>query len=125
VLAQTPAQNTADLNFVGADIESVVKAIGHYTGSTFIIDPRVKGQVTLVSEKPLTKEQAFKLLTSTLRLQGYAVVYADGYYKVVPESDAKLQPGPTQSVQNEKGESVRGDQVATQIYRIMNQRPML
>jgi general secretion pathway protein D len=78
----------------------------------------VKGQVTLVSEKPLTKEQAFKLLTSTLRLQGYAVVYADGYYKVVPESDAKLQPGPTQSVQNEKGESVRGDQVATQIYRL-------
>lgn len=118
VLAQMPAQNTADLNFVGADIESVVKAIGHYTGSTFIIDPRVKGQVTLVSEKPLTKEQAFKLLTSTLRLQGYAVVYADGYYKVVPESDAKLQPGPTQSVQNEKGESVRGDQVATQIYRL-------
>lgn len=118
VFAQTPAQNTADLNFVGADIESVVKAIGHYTGSTFIIDPRVKGQVTLVSEKPLTKEQAFKLLTSTLRLQGYAVVYADGYYKVVPESDAKLQPGPTQSVQNEKGESVRGDQVATQIYRL-------
>ncbi|WP_423707763.1 type II secretion system secretin GspD [Undibacterium sp. WLX3042] len=118
VLAQNAAQNTADLNFVGADIESVVKAIGHYTGSTFIIDPRVKGQVTLVSEKPLTKEQAFKLLTSTLRLQGYAVVYADGYYKVVPESDAKLQPGPTQSVQNEKGESVRGDQVATQIYRL-------
>lgn len=118
VFAQTPAQNTADLNFVGADIESVVKAIGHYTGSTFIIDPRVKGQVTLVSEKPLTKDQAFKLLTSTLRLQGYAVVYADGYYKVVPESDAKLQPGPTQSVQNEKGESVRGDQVATQIYRL-------
>lgn len=115
---QNAAQNTADLNFVGADIESVVKAIGHYTGSTFIIDPRVKGQVTLVSEKPLTKEQAFKLLTSTLRLQGYAVVYADGYYKVVPESDAKLQPGPTQTVQNEKGESVRGDQVATQIYRL-------
>lgn len=118
VLAQNAAQNTADLNFVGADIESVVKAIGHYTGSTFIIDPRVKGQVTLVSEKPLTKDQAFKLLTSTLRLQGYAVVYADGYYKVVPESDAKLQPGPTQTVQNEKGETVRGDQVATQIYRL-------
>jgi len=118
VFAQNAAQNTADLNFVGADIESVVKAIGHYTGSTFIIDPRVKGQVTLVSEKPLTKDQAFKLLTSTLRLQGYAVVYADGYYKVVPESDAKLQPGPTQTVQNEKGESVRGDQVATQIYRL-------
>ncbi|MFZ6753183.1 type II secretion system secretin GspD [Undibacterium sp. Dicai25W] len=117
-LAQAPDKNTADLNFVGADIESVVKAIGHYTGTTFIIDPRVKGQVNLVSEKPLTKDQAFKLLTSTLRLQGYAVVYADGYYKVVPEADAKLQPGPTQSIQNERGEPVKGDQVATQIYQL-------
>ncbi|WP_223827246.1 type II secretion system secretin GspD [Undibacterium oligocarboniphilum] len=117
-LAQSAAQNTADLNFVGADIDSVVKAIGHYTGATFIIDPRVKGQVNLVSEKPLTKDQAFKLLTSTLRLQGYAVVYADGYYKVVPEADAKLQPGPTQTIQAEKSESVKGDQVATQVYRL-------
>ncbi|MEB0138345.1 MULTISPECIES: type II secretion system secretin GspD [unclassified Undibacterium] len=117
-LAQAPGKNSADLNFVGADIESVVKAIGHYTGTTFIIDPRVKGQVNLVSETPLSKEQAFKLLTSTLRLQGYAVVYADGYYKVVPEADAKLQAGPTQAVQSEKTESVKGDQVATQIIRL-------
>lgn len=110
--AQDPAQNSAALNFVGADIESVVKAIGHYTGTTFIIDPRVKGQINLVSEKPLTKDQAFKLLASSLRLQGYAIVTADGYTKVVPEADAKLQAGPTQ------GESVRGDQIATQIYRL-------
>src|SRR5882724_9861980 len=80
--AQDPSQNTVALNFVSADIESVVKAIGHYTGTTFIIDPRVKGQITLVSEKPLTKDQAFKLLTSTLRLQGYSVVTGDGYAKV-------------------------------------------
>ncbi|MCU6433146.1 type II secretion system secretin GspD [Undibacterium sp. Jales W-56] len=112
VYAQDPGQNTAALNFVGADIESVVKAIGHYTGVTFIIDPRVKGQINLVSEKPLTKDQAFKLLTSSLRLQGYSVVTGDGYSKVVPESDAKLQAGPIQA------ESLKGDQVATQIYRL-------
>ena len=41
-LAQEPADNQATLNFVGADIESVVRAIGHYTGNTFVIDPRVK-----------------------------------------------------------------------------------
>lgn len=110
--AQDPGQNTAALNFVGADIESVVKAIGHYTGVTFIIDPRVKGQINLVSEKPLTKDQAFKLLTSSLRLQGYSVVTGDGYSKVVPESDAKLQAGPIQA------EALKGDQVATQIYRL-------
>jgi general secretion pathway protein D len=43
-------KNGAALNFVNADIESVIKAVGHYTGMTFIIDPRVKGTLTLVSE---------------------------------------------------------------------------
>lgn len=68
--AQDPSTNRATLNFVGADIESVVRAIGHYTGNTFIIDPRVKGTINLVSEKPVTKTQAFEMLSSVLRLQG-------------------------------------------------------
>lgn len=117
-LAQDPSKNTVDINLVGADIESAIKAIGHYTGVTFIIDPRVKGQINLVSETPLTKEQAYKLLTSTLRLQGYSVVTADGYSKVVPESDAKLQPGPTQSTPSEKNNAAKGDQVVTEIHKL-------
>jgi general secretion pathway protein D len=72
--AQDPSTNQATLNFVGADIESVVRAIGHYTGNTIIIDPRVKGTINLVSEKPVNKKQAFDMLSSVLRLQGYAVV---------------------------------------------------
>lgn len=111
-VAQESGQNVAGLNFVNADIESVIKAVGHYTGTTFVIDPRVKGQLTLVAEKPLTKEQAFKLLTSNLRMQGFAVVTSDGFSKVVPEADAKLQGGPTQA----KG--VKGDQIITQVFRI-------
>ncbi|MDP1979325.1 type II secretion system secretin GspD [Undibacterium sp.] len=117
-MAQDPSKNTVDINLVGADIESAIKAIGHYTGVTFIIDPRVKGQINLVSETPLTKDQAFKLLTSTLRLQGFSVVTADGYSKVVPESDAKLQPGPTQNAGSARSESAKGDQVITQIYKL-------
>ncbi|MFZ3001734.1 MAG: type II secretion system secretin GspD [Undibacterium umbellatum] len=117
-MAQDPSKNTVDINLVGADIESAIKAIGHYTGVTFIIDPRVKGQINLVSETPLTKDQAFKLLTSTLRLQGFSVVTADGYSKVVPESDAKLQPGPTQNAGTARSESAKGDQVITQIYKL-------
>ncbi len=109
---QDPASNQATLNFVGADIESVVKAIGHYTNNTFIIDPRVKGSINLVSEKPVSKAQALQMLTSALRLQGFAVVKADGFLKVVPEADAKLQAGPTQTG------DVRGDQIATQIFRL-------
>ncbi|MCD2519295.1 type II secretion system secretin GspD [Massilia sp. G4R7] len=108
--------NAAALSFVNADIESVIKAIGHYTGMTFIIDPRVKGTITLVSEKSLTKTQAFGLLTSTLRLQGYAVVTSgDGYAKVVPEAEAKAQSAPTQ-VGGVRASKATGDQIATQVF---------
>jgi general secretion pathway protein D len=112
VLAQEPGSGQATMNFVGADIESVVKAIGHYIGRTFIIDPRVKGTISVVSEKPVSKAQAFSLLSSALRLQGYAVVTVDGFTKVVPEPDAKLQAGPIQAG------ALRGDQIATQIFRL-------
>jgi general secretion pathway protein D len=109
----------AALNFVNADIESVIKAVGHYTGMTFIIDPRVKGTLTLVSERTLSKSQAFSLLTSALRLQGYAVVTGDGYAKVVPEAEAKLQSSPTQV--GTRGTRVQGDQIATQVYRLQHE----
>lgn len=112
---QNANQNAASLNFINADIDSVVKAIGHYTGTTFVIDPRVKGQITLVSEVPLSKDQAFKLLTSNLRMQGFAVVTSDGFSKVIPEADAKLHGGPTQSLTTK---NVKGDQIVTQVYRI-------
>ena len=113
--AQDPAANQATLNFVGADIESVVRAIGHFTGNTFVIDPRVKGMVNLVSEKPVTKAQAFDMLSSVLRLQGFSVVRTATYVKVVPEADAKLQASPVQTGQ------VRGDQMATQIFRLSHE----
>jgi general secretion pathway protein D len=112
-------EDSAALNFVGADIESVIKAVGHYTGMTFIIDPRVKGTLTVVSEKSVTKAQAFGLLTSALRLQGYAVVTGDGYAKVVPEAEAKLQSSPTQV--GVGGAKITGDQIATQIFHLSHE----
>jgi general secretion pathway protein D len=94
--AQDPAAGQAELNFVGADIESVVKAIGHYTGRTFIIDPRIKGTINLVSEKPVSKAQAFQLLTSALRLQGYTVVSTEDFSKITswPDSNRRGQGRP-------------------------------
>ncbi|MGB7650586.1 MAG: type II secretion system secretin GspD [Gallionella sp.] len=109
--ALVPA-NTANFNFVNAETESVIKAIGDYANVTFIIDPRVKGTLTLVSEKSLSKPQALQLLASVLRMQGYAVVAANGYSKVVPEADAKLQGG----VQD--GNGGRGDQIATKVFQL-------
>ena len=110
--AQEPAQEEAALNFVQADIASVIKAVGHYTGTTFIIDPRVKGSIDLVSEKPVKKSQALKLLASILRLQGYAIVQGTDFAKVVPEVDAKIQ------MSAESVGKVRGDQIDTQIFHL-------
>ncbi len=115
VTAWAQPNDEAALNFVGADIESVIKAVGHYTNITFLIDPRVKGTLTLVSEKSISKSQAFQLLASALRLQGYAIVSGDGYAKVVPEAEAKLQASPT-VIGGQK--SPQGDQVVTQIFHL-------
>ncbi|MYN26904.1 type II secretion system secretin GspD [Duganella levis] len=112
--AQAAADDAA-LNFVGADIESVIKAVGHYTNITFVIDPRVKGTLTVVSEKPVTKSQAFALLTSALRLNGFAVVSGDGFAKVVPEAEAKLQASPTQIGMQP---AAKGDQIISQIFHL-------
>lgn len=111
------AREAADitLNLVGAEIETVIKTIGQLTGTTFVIDPRAKGVMTLVSEKPLTKSQVFALLASHLRLQGMTIVQGDGFSRVVPEGEAKLQSSPT--ITN-PGSGIKGDQIATQIYRL-------
>ncbi|MFJ5381701.1 type II secretion system secretin GspD, partial [Cupriavidus sp. CER94] len=102
------------LNFVNADLESVVKAVGQATGKNFVIDPRVKGTVNLVTEQPVSRAQALETLGSVLRMQGYAMVESNGFTKVVPEADAKLQGSPTVI-----GAGVgRGDQVVTQVFRL-------
>ncbi|MFT4505477.1 type II secretion system secretin GspD [Caballeronia sp. 15711] len=106
------------LNFVNADIDQVAKAIGAATGKTIIVDPRVKGQLNLVSENPVPEDQALKTLQSALRMQGFSLVQDHGVLKVVPEADAKLQGVPTY-VGN--APTARGDQVITQVFELHNE----
>ncbi|MEM5384599.1 type II secretion system secretin GspD [Paraburkholderia phymatum] len=106
------------LNFVNADIDQVAKAIGAATGKTIIVDPRVKGQLNLVSENPVPEDQALKTLQSALRMQGFSLVQDHGVLKVVPEADAKLQGVPTY-VGNTP--AARGDQVVTQVFQLKNE----
>ncbi|MDE2201141.1 MAG: type II secretion system secretin GspD [Burkholderiaceae bacterium] len=106
------------LNFVNADLDSVVKAVGQATGKNFIVDPRVKGTVNLVTEKPVTRAQALESLGSILRMQGYAIVEGNGFTKVVPEADAKLQGSPTSvGYAGSRG----GEQVVTQVFRLQHE----
>ncbi len=117
ITAQT-AQAQVTLNLVNADIDQVAKAIGAATGKTIIVDPRVKGQLNLVSENAVPEDQALKTLQSALRMQGFALVQDHGVLKVVPEADAKLQGVPTY-VGNSP--SARGDQVVTQVFVLKNE----
>ncbi|WP_025102272.1 type II secretion system secretin GspD [Burkholderia sp. A1] len=112
------AQAQVLLNFSNVDVSQVAKAIGAATDTTIIVDPRVKGQVNLVSDNPVSRERALKSLEASLRMQGFAMVRDHGVLKVVPEADAKLQGGPTY-VGNTP--SASGDHVITQVFRLRNE----
>ncbi|WP_236580461.1 type II secretion system secretin GspD [Rubrivivax sp. A210] len=102
------------VNFVNADIEAVTRAFAAMIERAIVVDPRVKGTVTVYSEQPQSVREAYASYLSALRGLGFAVVESGGLLKVVPEADAKLQTG-TVSV-GEVG--VRGDQVITQIFTL-------
>jgi len=107
------------LNFVNADIEAVTRAIGAMLERQIVVDPRVKGTITLYSETPLTVRDAYFNYLAALRGLGFTVVENAGLLKVVPEADAKLQAG-TVSI----GEvNRRGDQILTQIFRLNHENP--
>src|SRR5262245_25560467 len=68
--ASAPAQERVTLNFVNAEIDAVARAIGQLTGKVFIVDPRVKGTLTLNVEQPMSPDEALAALSAALRLQG-------------------------------------------------------
>ncbi|KPF50256.1 type II secretion system protein GspD [beta proteobacterium AAP121] len=128
LLAQLPAsaqdlptrsRAPVTVNFVNADIEGVTRAFAAMIGRAIVVDPRVKGTITVYSEQPQTIRQAWQSYQSALRGLGFAVVESGGLLKVVPEADAKLQTG-TVSI-GEVG--VKGDQVITQIFSLRHENP--
>lgn len=117
--AQTAeAGDTVTLNFRDTDVEQIVGAFGYLLGRTIVIDPRVRGRMTLETPGPVTHARAWMLLQSALRSMGFAVVETGALTKVVPEADAKLQSGP---VTSGRIQSTDGDQIVTQIFRLANE----
>ncbi len=119
---QSPALRSGSqvtLNFVNADIEAVSRAMGAMLDRQFIVDPRVKGNITVYSETPLTVREAYLNYLAALRGLGFTVVENAGLLKVVPEADAKLQAGTVSIGASQQ----RGDQVITQIFRLNHENP--
>jgi general secretion pathway protein D len=102
------------LDFVNAEIAEVAKTFGVIMGRNIVVDPRVKGQMNLSTDRPVAVSVAYGQFLASLRLQGFTVVEASGIYKVVPEAEAKLQGGAVTV-----GEApVGGNQIITQIFRL-------
>ena len=104
------------LNFVNAEIDAVARTMATITGRNVVVDPRVKGLMTLTTERAVTPSVAYNQFLATLRLQGFTVVESGGLDKVIPEADAKLQSA-TVTVGTAATSSV-GNQIVTQIFRL-------
>ena len=107
-------EEKVSLNFVNADIESVIKAIGQISGRNFLIDPRVKGTINISSATPIAPNMAYHVLLSALRTQGFTAIDGDGVTTILPEADAKLR---NSAIINSKSK-VSGDQIVTQVFVI-------
>ncbi len=88
--AEKHEDERVSLNFVNADIQEVIRAISQISKKNFLVDPRVKGTINIVSATPVSPALGYDILLSALRLQGYAAVESAGVTKIIPEADAKL-----------------------------------
>jgi general secretion pathway protein D len=88
------AEDGVQLNFTNADVEGVVKSLSDYTGRTFVIDPRVKGTINIVSSKPVPRGAVYPALLSALRMAGFAAVETGGITKILPEIEARTYAVP-------------------------------
>lgn len=113
VTVSLPAQAQDQVvNFNQAEIQAVIDDVSAVTGYTFIVDPNVRGRVTITSQTPLSPEQYFQVFLSTMRVHGFAVVpTASGAYQIVPEQAGARTSSPVNA-------DVRGDQYVTAVVRL-------
>ena len=101
------------LNFSDADLVAVINSVSQITGKNFIIDPRVKGKVTVVSSKPLNEEEVYNVFLSILQVHGFATVPTENAIKIIPDATAKQSAAPSTPASQSPG-----DQLITRVLTI-------
>ena len=101
------------LNFSDADLVAVINSVSQITGKNFIIDPRVKGKVTVVSSKPLNETEVYNVFLSILQVHGFATVPTENAIKIIPDATAKQSAAPFNSASRNPG-----DQLITRVLTI-------
>lgn len=82
------------LNFERADIKSVIAMVAERTGRNFIVDPRVRGEITIISQNPIDEEQLYQVFLSALQIHGFSAVPVDGATRIIPKNLAKRDHSP-------------------------------
>lgn len=102
------------LNFTEADIGAVISAISEKTGKNFIVDPRVKGKVTVISHRSMDADEIYQVFLSILKVHGFAAIPGKNIIKIVPDASAKQDAIPTAS----GGRPGSGDELVTRIIEV-------
>ncbi|HXG27847.1 MAG TPA: type II secretion system secretin GspD [Nevskiales bacterium] len=112
-LGITAAQETATLNFEDAEISAVIATVSEITGRNFIVDPRVKGKVTVLSPTPLAPDAVYEAFLSILQVHGFAAVPVGDVIKIVPEAEARQGGARAQA-------RIASDDIVTRVIAIEN-----
>ena len=86
------AQNQVSISFKDVEIKSVLESVAEITGKTFIVDPRVKGKLTIISTEPIDADLLFEVFLSALQVHGFQAVLDGPVYRVLPLSQAYRVP---------------------------------
>jgi general secretion pathway protein D len=103
------------LNLKDADIRAFVTQVADITGYSFVVDPRVKGKVTVLSSAPMNKDEIYDLFLAVLQVHGFTAIPGEEVIKVVQQVDAK------QSAESlERFTEVPSEQLITRVIQIDN-----
>jgi len=91
-LAQQPSTQRITPNFKDADITQIIEAVSMATGKNFIVDPRVRAQVTMLSSTPMTPDQFYQAFLAILQVHGFVAVPAGNIIKIVPDANMRQYP---------------------------------
>lgn len=108
------AQVMVELNFTEARIDAVAASVGAMVGKNVVVDPKVKGTMTLVSDSPVTPANALAQLQAALRMHGYAMVDAGAIFKVVLEADAKSHASKVNA-------AAVGAEIQTRVFKLQHE----
>lgn len=108
----SPVMAQQTLNVRDADIRAFIQDAARVTGRTFIIDNRVAGKVSVVTDRPLSRSEYFEIFLSTLRANGLVAVPAPGgAYRIQPADGAAGQPSAV-------GRAANRNQFVTEVFRL-------